>query len=43
VRGYELLLAGGSVGDILVPVAVMLGLAALFFVLGLLRFQKRFA
>jgi ABC-2 type transport system permease protein len=43
VRGYQLLLAGGSVGDVLVPVAVTLGLAALFFVLGLLRFQKRFA
>ena len=43
VRGYQLLLAGGSLGDVLVPVAVTLGLSILFFVLGLLRFRKRFA
>ncbi len=43
VRGYQLLLEGGNVGDIVVPVAVMLGLGAIFFVLGLFRFRKRFA
>jgi ABC-2 type transport system permease protein len=43
VRGYELLLAGADMGDVAVPAAVMLGLAAAFFTLGLLRFRRRFA
>jgi CHASE2 domain-containing sensor protein len=43
VRGYGLLLEGGGLGDVLPTVAVMLGLGIAFFVLGVLRFRKRFA
>jgi ABC-2 type transport system permease protein len=43
VRGYKLLLEGGGVGDVLPTVAVMMGVGGVFFVLGLLRFRKRFS
>jgi ABC-2 type transport system permease protein len=43
VDGYQRLLDGGGMGDVLLPVAVTLGLSVLFFVLGLLRFRRRFA
>jgi len=43
VRGWQLIQAGGGLGDVLVTLLVMLGLAAVFFTVGLLRFRKRFA
>jgi len=43
VRGWQLIQAGGGLGDVLVTLLVMLGLAAIFFAVGLLRFRKRFA
>lgn len=43
VRGWELLLRGGGSGDLLITVAVMLGLGVGCFILGALRFRKRFA
>ena len=43
VRAWQLIQAGGGVGDVLVTLLVMLGLAAVFFAVGLLRFRKRFA
>ena len=43
VRGWQLIQAGGGVGDVLVTLLVMVGLAAIFFAVGLLRFRKRFA
>jgi ABC-type Na+ efflux pump permease subunit len=43
VHALRIVLQGGSVGDVLPYVAVMLGLASIFFVIGLLRFRKRFA
>jgi ABC-2 type transport system permease protein len=43
VRGWESLLEGGGVGDVLSTVAVMLGLSLAFFLLGVLKFRKRFA
>jgi ABC-2 type transport system permease protein len=43
VRGWLLLLDGGRTVDLLPTVAVMLGLGAVFFGIGLLRFRKRFA
>jgi len=43
VRGWQMIQAGGGVGDVLVTLLVMLGLAAIFFTAGLLRFRKRFA
>lgn len=42
VDGYQRLLDGGGPGDVLWPVVVMLALAAAFFLMGLLRFRKRF-
>jgi ABC-2 type transport system permease protein len=42
VDGYQRLLGGGGLSDVLLPLAVMLALAALFFLMGLLRFRKRF-
>jgi ABC-2 type transport system permease protein len=41
--GWELALQGAGVGEVLMPVAVMLGLGALFFGIGVIRFRKRFA
>ncbi|MFN2167338.1 MAG: ABC transporter permease [Anaerolineae bacterium] len=43
VDGYLRLLDGGGLGDVLLPVAVTLALAAAFFLVGLFRFRKRFA
>jgi ABC-2 type transport system permease protein len=43
VRGWTLLLQGGGLIDVLPTVAVMLGLSAIFFLAGLLRFRRRFA
>jgi ABC-2 type transport system permease protein len=43
LRGWKLALAGGSVGDVLVPVIVMLGMGTAFFVIGALLFRKRFS
>ena len=43
VRAWQLIQAGGGIGDVLVTLLVMLGLAAVFFAVGLLRFRKRFA
>ncbi len=43
VRAWTLLLEGGSLLDVLPTVAVMLALTVVFFVIGLLRFRKRFA
>jgi ABC-type multidrug transport system permease subunit len=43
VHALRAVLRGGSVSDVLPYVAVMLGLAVIFFVIGLLRFRKRFA
>lgn len=43
VRGYQQLAEGGGVGDVLLPVAVMLALSGAFFAIGVLRFRRRFA
>jgi ABC-2 type transport system permease protein len=43
VRGWRLLVEGGSVGDILLTVAVMLVAGLVFFLIGVLRFRKRYA
>jgi ABC-type multidrug transport system permease subunit len=43
VRAWQMIQAGGGLGDVLVTLLVMLGLAAVFFTVGLLRFRKRFA
>jgi len=43
MRGWKLALAGGGVGDMLLPVAVTLGMGIVFFVVGALVFRKRFA
>jgi ABC-2 type transport system permease protein len=43
VRGWRLLLEGGSVGDVLLTVAVMLAAGLVFFAIGVLRFRKRYA
>jgi ABC-2 type transport system permease protein len=43
VRGWRLLLEGGSVSDVMVTAAVLLGLGVLFFSFGVLKFRKRFA
>lgn len=41
--GWELAVEGASADRVLVPVAVLLGLGALFFGIGVIRFRKRFA
>jgi ABC-2 type transport system permease protein len=43
VRGYELLLQDGTIGEVVPYVAVMLGLSVAFFAIGVLRFRRRFA
>ena len=41
--GWELALHGSSAGEVLLPVAVMTGLGALFFGIGVSLFRRRFA
>jgi hypothetical protein len=41
--GWELALQGAGAGQVLGPVAVMLGLGGLFFGIGVILFRKRFA
>jgi ABC-type multidrug transport system permease subunit len=43
MEAWQLTLQGASVGEVLVPVAVMFGLGALFFGVGVLLFRRRFA
>ena len=43
LRGWKLALAGGGVGDVLLPVAVTLGMGIVFFAVGAVLFRKRFA
>jgi len=43
VLAWRLLLEGGGLSDVLFPVAVMLALGVGFFVIGVLKFKKRFA
>ncbi len=43
LRGWKLALAGARLGDVLLPVAVMLGMGLVFFIVGALVFRKRFA
>ena len=43
LRGWKAALAGGGVGDVLLPVVVTLGMGIVFFVIGALVFRKRFA
>jgi ABC-2 type transport system permease protein len=43
LNAWELSLNGAGVGQVLVPVAVLLGLGALFFGIGVILFRKRFA
>lgn len=43
VRAWETTMQGGGIADLAGPLAVMLALAIAFFVLGVLRFRKRYA
>ena len=43
LRGWKAALAGGGMNDILVPVVMMIIFSIVFFVIGTLRFRKRFA
>ncbi|MFN2242340.1 MAG: ABC transporter permease [Anaerolineae bacterium] len=43
VRAWRLLIEGGGLGDVLVPVAVMLAAGIVFFAIGVLKFRKRYA
>jgi ABC-type multidrug transport system permease subunit len=43
VRAWRLLIEGGGLGDVLVPVAVMLSAGIVFFAIGVLKFRKRYA
>ncbi len=43
LQGWELALHGSSAGEVLLPVAVMTGLGALFFGIGVSLFRRRFA
>jgi len=43
LRIWQLALAGGTAGDIALPVAILLGMSAVFFAIGVFRFSKRFA
>ena len=43
LHAWELTLNGAGVGEVLVPVVVLLGLGALFFGAGVILFRKRFA
>jgi len=43
LRAWKLALAGASAGEVALPVVVLLGMGAVFFAIGALRFRKRFA
>jgi len=43
VRGYSLLLEGGGASDVLPTFVAMLILSLAFFLVGLMRFRKRFS
>lgn len=43
MRAWELASGGGSVGDVLVPFGVCIGLGVTFFLIGVYKFRKRFA
>jgi ABC-2 type transport system permease protein len=43
VRAWQILLAGGGLSDVALLIAVMLAAGALFFIIGVLRFRKRYA
>ena len=43
LKTWQLVMAGGSVNDLLVPVAVMLGMGIVMFIIGAMLFRKRFA
>lgn len=43
MRALRLVMEGGGVNDLLFPVAVMLILSVVFFLIGVLKFKKRFA
>jgi len=43
LRGWKATLAGGGVGDVLLPVAITLGMGTVFFAVGAALFRKRFA
>ncbi len=43
VRGWQLLLAGADVEQVLLTVAVMLAAGIIFFAIGVLKFRKRYA
>jgi len=43
LRGWKLVMAGGGVGDVLLPVLVTLGMGIIFFAVGALVFRRRFA
>ncbi len=41
LRAWRLAMDGGGIGDVLLPLVVMLALTAVFFSIGVLRFRKR--
>jgi ABC-2 type transport system permease protein len=43
LRGWKLVLAGGSPGEVLLPVAVMVAIGAVLFAAGAILFRKRYA
>jgi ABC-2 type transport system permease protein len=43
LKTWNIVMAGGSVNDILVPFAVMLGMGIVMFIIGAMLFRKRFA
>ena len=43
MRAWELATDGGTIGDALVPFAVCIGLGIVFFLIGVLKFKRRFA
>jgi ABC-type multidrug transport system permease subunit len=43
VEGLQIAMEGGAPADVIINSLVLLAWAALFFVIGVLRFRKRFA
>jgi ABC-2 type transport system permease protein len=43
LKTWNMVMAGGSAGDILVPFAVILGMGIVMFIIGAMLFRKRFA